>query len=122
VIDRASYLGTRDPGVEPIRSIELAGAKISLLFRHADLDVLISDIGVHSSLSDSSLTGAFSWHLVLEGRALFEQDDRDCEVLPAHSLRLAGAHPYRIVNPGDEQLRLLSIVVGAATTGEPAAA
>lgn len=121
VIDQLSSAGCHDPKVQPVHSIELAGAKVTLLFRHDDLDVLVSDIAVASSLSDASFAGGFSWHLVVEGRALFEQGDRGWEVLPAHSLMLEGAQPYRVVNPGGERLRLLSVVVGAAA-GEPAAA
>jgi hypothetical protein len=98
------------PNSEPIRSIELPGAKVSLLFRYRDLDVVLSEIDACASVLDASLAGAFSWHLVVEGRALFEQGDLGWEVLPAHSLRLAGTLPYRIVNPGEECLRLLSIV------------
>ncbi len=62
--------------------------------------------------------GGFSWHLVVEGRALFEHGDLGWDVLPAHALMLAGAQPYRVVNPGEEDRRLRSIVVGAATTGD----
>jgi hypothetical protein len=122
VIDQAPYIGSQSVSPEPIRSIELAGAKVSLLFRHGDLDVLLSDIGVHSALSDASLGGGSSWHLVVEGRALFEQGDMGWEVLPAHSLTLPGAQPYRILNPGSDHLRLLSIVIGAPGAGESAAA
>ena len=106
------------PSAEPIRSIELPGAKMSLLFRYEDLDVVISEIDACGSLNDASLAGGFSWHLVIEGRALFEQGDLGWEVLPAHSLKLAGAPPYRIVNPGEEHLRLLSVVVGPPAATE----
>lgn len=108
-------------GTEPIRSIELPGAKVSLLFRHGDLDVVLSEIEACGSLADSSLAGGFSWHLVVEGQALFEQGDFGWEVLPAHSLRLDGTPSYRILNPGERHLRLLSIVVGAGVTAESAA-
>jgi len=121
-MDQTAYIGSSGPSAEPIRSVELPGAKVSLLFRYGDLDVVVSEIDVHSAFSDASLICGFSWHLVVEGRALFEQGDLGWEVLPAHSLRLAGAQPYRIVNPGEEHLRLLSIVVGAATTAESVAA
>jgi hypothetical protein len=67
-----------------------------------------------SAADPASLSGGFSRHLV-EGRALFEQG---WDVLPAHALMLAGAQPYRVVNPGEEDRRLRSIVVGAATTGD----
>jgi hypothetical protein len=95
---------------------------MSLFFRYGDVDVLVSDIDAQASLSDASLGSGFSWHLVVEGRALFEQGDRGWEVLPAHSLRLPGALAYRIVNTGKEPLRLLSIVVGSATAGDSVAA
>jgi len=107
---------------EPIHSVELPGVKMSLLFRHGDVDVLLSDIEADASLSDGSLGSGFSWHLVVEGRALFEQGDMGWEVLPAHSLSLPGTLAYRMVNTGKEALRLLSIVVGPAPAGESAAA
>ena len=110
------------PTAEPIRSVELPGAKVSLLFRHGDLDVVMSEIDACGSIPDASVAGGFSWHLVIEGRALFEQGDLGWEVLPAHSVRLAGDPPYRIVNPAEDHLRLLSIVVGPVATGEPAGA
>lgn len=122
VIDQAPDLGGRTVSTEPIRSVELAGAKVSLLFRYGDLDVLMSDIAVRSALADSSLGGGVSWHLVVEGRAVFEQGDVDWEVLPTHSLTLPGTEPYRIVNPGGEALRLLSVVIGAPPAAASAAA
>ncbi len=88
------------------------------MFRHGDLDVLVSEVAPVSSLSDAFLRGAVSWHLVVEGRALFEQGEVDWEILPAQSLLLSGTQPYRVVNPGEEQLRLLSVVVGAAAGGD----
>jgi hypothetical protein len=110
------------PSAEPIRSIELPGARVSLLFRYGDLDVLVSEIDAGGSLPDASLGGGSSWHLVVEGRALFEQGEFGGDVFPIHWLRLAGTTPYRIVNPGQENLRLLSIVFGAAAAGEAVAA
>jgi len=95
---------------------------MSLLFRHGAVDVLFSDIDADASLSDGFLASGFSWHLVVEGRALFEQGDMGWEVLPARSLRLLGAQGHRIVNTGKEPLRLLSIVVGSAPAGESVAA
>ena len=110
------------PDIESIHSVELPGVKMSLLFRHGNVDVLISDIEADASLSDGSLGSGFSWHLVVEGRALFEQGDMGWEVLPARSLRLPGTLAYRMVNTGKEPLRLLSIVVGSAPAGESVAA
>jgi len=104
---------------DAIRSVEIPGATVSLLFRHGDLDVMVSDVEACGSIPDASVAGGFSWHLVIEGRALFEQGDLGWEVLPAHSLRLAGTPPYRIVNPSENHLRLLSIVVGPGG-GDPA--
>jgi hypothetical protein len=110
------------PDAEPLHTVQLPGVKTNLLFRHGDLDVLISDIEPNASIADESLGGGFSWHLVVGGRALFQQGDMGWEVLPAHSLRLPGSLSYRLINFGGEPLRLLSILVGPATAGEHAAA
>lgn len=99
---------------EPIRSIESGAGKISLLLRCGDLDVLLVEVGVHGVLSDTSLCGGASWHLPVEGRARLEQGNQAWDVLPSRCLALAGPSPYRVVNPGEEPLRLLSVVVGAA--------
>jgi hypothetical protein len=107
---------------EPLHTVQFPGVKMNLLFRHADLDILISDIEANASVSDDSQAGGFSWHLVVGGRALVEQGDTGWEVLPAHSLRLPGTLAYRLVNIGREPLRLLSIIVGPAMAGEAAAA
>ena len=121
-MDYISDLTVGGPSAEPIRTIELPGAKMSLLFRYEDLDVVFSEIDACGSLDDASLGGGFSWHLVIEGRALFEQGHHGWEVLPAHSFRLSGVPPYRIVNPGEAHLRLLSVVVGPPAGAESAAA
>jgi hypothetical protein len=122
VMKPISDLTAGGPSEEPIRSIELPGAKVSLLFRCGDLDVMLSEVDACASLLDASLVGGSSWHFVIEGRALFEQGDLGWEVLPAHSLRLPGTPPYRIVNPGEEHLRLLSVVVtpGCVAAAPPA--
>ncbi len=110
------------PDTDPIQSVELPGLKMNLLFRHGDIDVLLSDIDAHASLPDGLHGGESSSHLVVEGQALFEQGDKGWEVLRAHSLRLPGSLAYRMVNTGTGPLRLLTIIVGSATVGEPAAA
>jgi hypothetical protein len=121
-MESSASLTSGRPDTDPIQSVELPGVKMNLLFRHGDIDVLISDIDAAASLSDGSFGSGFSWHLVVEGRALFQQGDMGWEVLPAHSLRLPGTLAYRMVNAGKEPLRLLSIVVGSATAGESVAA
>lgn len=121
-MDPSAHVTSGRKDIEPIHSVELPGVKMSLLFRHGDVDVLLSDIDADASLSDESLGSGFSWHLVVEGRALFEQGDIGWEVLPARPLRLLGALGHRIVNTGKEPLRLLSIVVGPAPGGESVAA
>jgi hypothetical protein len=119
VIDHALPPGSGGPTTEAIRSVELPGAKVSLLFRHGEVDVLLSEVDACGSIPDTSVAGGFSWHLVVEGRALFEQGDVGWEVLPSHSIRLAGTPSYRVVNPAEDHLRLLSVVVGPCTAGEP---
>ena len=68
------------------------------------------EIGGEGSLSEPTLWGSSSWHLVVEGQAVFHQGERDWEILPEQSLRLSDSLPYTIVNPGPDPLRLLSVV------------
>lgn len=118
----ANFVGRAVETPEPIRSIELAGGRVSLLFRRADLDVQLVEVAARGSVSDASLWGEGSWHFVVEGRALLEQGGQTWEVLPSHWLALADAQPYRIVNPAEGRLRLLSVVAGAAANGTEGAA
>jgi hypothetical protein len=118
VIDHAPANSFSGPSGEPILSVELPGAKVSLLFRHGDVDVVVSDVDACGRIPDTSVAGGFSWHFVIEGRALFEQGGVGWEVLPTHSLRLEGTPSYRVVNPAEDHLRLLSVVVGPTAVGE----
>lgn len=97
-----------------LRSVSQSGAKVSVHYRHDDLEVMVVEIGARGALSDASLWGASSWHLVLEGQATFERGECRWEVLPDETLRLDGYAPYTILNPCPERMKLLSVVVAGA--------
>lgn len=102
-----------------LRSIQHPDAKVSVLYRYGDVEVMVVEIGPRGSLMESTLWGGSSWHLVVEGQAVFQQGDRTWEVLPEESLDLPAALPYTITNPSRERLRLLSLVVAtSAKTGQ----
>ena len=103
---------------EPLRSIEVTGGKLRLLLRWGDVEVFMEDVGAYGSVSDASLWNGVSWHLVVEGRARFQQGRDRWEVLPYHSLGLTAPEPYRVVNPAAQPLRLLSIVLGASAPAD----
>jgi len=81
-------------------------------YRGGDLEVMVVEVAAERSLTDPMLQGQSSWHLVLEGQALFEVGGARWELLPDESLRLETATPYTIVNPSPTRLRVLSVVSG----------
>jgi mannose-6-phosphate isomerase-like protein (cupin superfamily) len=99
----------------PLMSIQRPRARVSIHFRHGDVQVMEVEIGAEGSLSEPTLWGSSSWHLVVEGQAMFHQGERDWEILPEQSLRLSEALPYTIVNPGPDPLRVLSVVATGCT-------
>lgn len=103
-----------------LRSIEHHDAKVSVHYRYRDVEVMLVEIGGRSALEEPTLWGDSSWHLVLEGEAVFSVDGRDWEVLPQQALRIDQAASYAITNPARDRLRLLSVVVsgGRANGGE----
>ncbi len=82
-----------------LRSLQYADARISVLYRHGNLEVLSVEVGAGASLAEPSLWGGLSWHLVVEGQAIFQQGDRRWELLPEEALCLRDSTPYTIVNP-----------------------
>lgn len=101
-----------------LRSIQHPDAKVSVLYRYGDVELMVVEIGARGSVMDSTLWGGTSWHLVVEGQAVFQQGDSTWEVLPEESLDLPAATPYTITNPARERLRLLSLVVQAGARAE----
>ena len=93
-----------------LKSIEHPGGRVSLHFRRGGLEVMVVEVEGGKSLVESTLWGRSSWHLVLEGQAVFHLGDRRWELLPEESLSVDGSTPYTIVNPSPERVRLLSIV------------
>lgn len=79
------------------------------------------EVAGHNSLVDSTLWGRTSWHLVLDGQALFDVGAARWELTSEESLSLDTPTPYTIVNPSPARLRVLSVVTGGDGTerGEP---
>ena len=96
-----------------LRSIEHHGAKVSVQYRRDDLEVMTVEIDAHGALDEPMLRGRGSWHLVVEGEALFQQDGKGWELLPGQSMTLDGSSSLRIVNPSPERLRIISVVLTA---------
>jgi mannose-6-phosphate isomerase-like protein (cupin superfamily) len=93
-----------------LMSIERPGARVSVHYRHGDIDVMVVEIGGQGSISESTLWGTSSWHMVVEGRGVFQQGERAWELVQDESLRLDDGKPYTIVNPSHHRLKLLSVV------------
>ena len=98
---------------EVLRSIEHPGGRVRVHYRGGDLEVMVVEVAAERSLTDPMLQGQSSWHLVLEGQALFDVGGARWELLPDESLSLETATPYTITNPSPTRLRVLSVVSGA---------
>ena len=96
-----------------LRSIEHPGGKVGVHYRAGDLEVVVVEVDGGQTLTDSTLWGRSSWHLVLQGQALFRAGSARWELLPEESLSLDSGTPYSITNPTPERLRVLSLVRGA---------
>lgn len=101
-----------------LRSIQHPDAKVSVHYRYGDVEVMVVEIGARGSVMDSTLWGGASWHLVVEGQAVFQQDDKTWELLPEDSLSLPAAVPYTIVNPSRERLKLLTVITSTSAPVE----
>ncbi len=93
-----------------LRSIQHPGGRVTVHYRNEDLEISLVEIAGHNSLVDPSLAGRASWHLVLDGQAIFHVGASRWELLPDESLTLDTATPYTIVNPSPARLRVLSVV------------
>jgi hypothetical protein len=102
-----------------LRSIEHHDAKVSVQYRHRDVEVMVVEVCGRASLDEPTLWGDSSWHIVLDGEAVFSVAGRDWEVLPGQALRIDDASAYTIANPARDRLRLLSVVVGGGHSGAP---
>ena len=101
---------------EMLMSVEHTGGRVSTHYRHGGLEVMVVEVRGGESLVDSMLWAGSSWHLVLDGQALFRSGERSWDLLPQESLHLDAAQPYAIVNPSPGRLRLLSIIAGDSPT------
>jgi hypothetical protein len=99
-----------------LRSIQHPGGKVSVHYRCGDLEVMMVEVAGHNSLVDSTLWGRTSWHLVLDGQALFDVGTARWELTSEESLSLDTPTPYTIVNPSPARLRVLSVVTGGDGT------
>jgi hypothetical protein len=93
-----------------LRSVQHRGARVSLLYQVGDLEVMLVEVGAGASLVEPSLWGGSSWHLVVEGQAIFQQSDRKWELLPEESLCLRDSAPFTIVNAAPGRMKLLSLL------------
>jgi mannose-6-phosphate isomerase-like protein (cupin superfamily) len=102
-----------------VRSVEQPGVRMLVHWCLGGLEVTLVEIAAGKSVSDASLYGRPSWHLVLDGQASFRVGDRSWDLLPEESFSLDHPGAFAITNPAPDRLRLLSIV---ARAGDPAAA
>ncbi len=99
-----------------LRSVQHPGGRISVHYRDADTEILVIEVAGHNSLVESSLWGRRSWHLVLDGQAIFRAGAARWELLPEEALSLDAGTQYSIINPAPGRLRMVSVITGA---GEP---
>jgi mannose-6-phosphate isomerase-like protein (cupin superfamily) len=105
-----------------LRSVECQGSKVTVHFRSGDVEVMVVEVSGLGSLDDPIPGGRSSWHLVLEGQALFRVGEECRELLAEQSLTLDTQSPYTILNPAPARLRLLSVVsspCGVEPEGRP---
>lgn len=93
-----------------LRSIQHPDARVSVLYQQGDLEVMAVEVEAGASLSEPSLWVGPSWHLVVEGQAIFQQKDRRWELLPEESLFLKDTLPYTIKNPTPGRVKLLTLL------------
>lgn len=79
-------------------------------YRSEHLEIAICEVAGRSSLVDPGLFGRASWHLVLDGQAIFHVGSARWELLPDESLGLPAESSYTIVNPSPARLRVLSVL------------
>lgn len=97
-----------------LKSVQRPDARVSLLYQRGDVEVMVVEVGAEATLAEPSLWGGPSWHLVVEGQAIFQQGDRRWELLPEESLSLRASAPYTIVNPAPGRAKLVSLVFNRA--------
>lgn len=101
-------------------SIQHPGGKVSVRYRTGDLEIMLVEVAGHNAVVDPVLCGGPSWHLVLDGQALFNVGAARWELLPDEALSLEAGTPLTILNPSPARLRVLSVVwgPGGAEQGE----
>ncbi|MBI4639123.1 MAG: hypothetical protein HY731_00405 [Candidatus Tectomicrobia bacterium] len=93
-----------------LRSIEHPDTRVSVLYEDEKLEVMAVEIEAGACVAELSLWGRSSWHLVVEGVAIFRQKGRRWELLSEESLYLKDAAPYTIVNPTSGRVKLLTLL------------
>lgn len=94
-----------------LRSIHHPDARVSVIYQEGDLEVMALEVEAGASLLEPALWVGRSWHLVVEGQAIFEQRGRRWELLPQESLLLGAAAPYTIRNLTPGRLKLLTLLL-----------
>jgi len=93
-----------------LRSVQHPGGRVNMHYRSDQLEISVVEVAGHSSLVDPGLCARASWHLVLDGHAVFHIGHTRWELLPDESLTLPADSPYTIVNPSPSRLRILSVL------------
>ncbi len=94
-----------------LRSIHQPDARVSVMYQEGDVEVIALEVEAGASLLEPALWVGRSWHLVVEGQAIFEQQGRRWELLPQESLLLGAAAPYTIRNLTPGRLKLLTLLL-----------
>ncbi|MBI4409294.1 MAG: hypothetical protein HY561_06270 [Gemmatimonadetes bacterium] len=93
-----------------LRSVEDAAAKLSVVHEQDGFQILVVELTPAASLAAPWLWAGSSWHLVMEGQAVFQQGARTWELLPAESLSLRNGASYVLRNPAPGRTKLLSVL------------
>jgi len=103
---------------QALMSIQHPGGRVSVRYRTGDIEVVMTEVDGGAALVEPVLWGQSSWHLVLDGQAIFEVGGSRWELLPEASLSLDSATPCTIVNPSPSRLRVLSVVSNPGGPGQ----
>lgn len=91
-------------------SIKCPEASVSVLCRFGGLEAIQLEVKPGATLTEPMLWCGFSWHLVMEGEAIFQQGSERWELLPRQSLYLDEAIPYSVSNSSPGRLKVLTLV------------
>ena len=99
-----------------LRSIERPNATVRVLYQDASVLVALLEVSGRAPVSEPQLWGRPSWHFVLEGLAIVEQQAQHWALLREESLQLDDPFPFTIANRAPGRLRLLTLLFDRAET------